>query len=134
MKSKFEILTEFLLKEKLSEDEFKVGSRRNIQIIQQVIDGNELSFEDFVSTGVFVPARKNAMYSPNVLKPNCTDVVKYVGPFFIQVLDNKGKAEYLYELFDNEESDEIHTIIRSEDLKAVEKSMWSLSANNYFNL
>lgn len=134
MKNKIERLSALLVQEKISGFYQSLNNKRSIQIIQQVIDGRDLSYEDFIYTGVFIPV-SSLTYKPNNLRANCTDIVKYVGPFFIQVLNNgDGKAEYVYEIFDNEEGDEMHTVLKSEDLKAIEKHLWDYEANNYFNL
>ena len=59
-----------------------------------------------------------------------------MGGFSIQVLESEdnGQAIYFWELFDNQESDEMHTQIYSPNLKDIEKAMWELQVNKYFNI
>lgn len=125
-------ISTMLLIEKMS----KTPNKNIIQILQQVIDGKLLSFEEFISTGLFMPRDSEFIKPMTRLKYNCKNVVMYMGGFSIQVLESedKGQAIYFWEFFDNEESDEMHTQIYSPNLKDIEKAMWELQVNKYFNI
>lgn len=121
-----------LLIEKMS----KTPNKNIIQMLQQIIDGKLLSFDEFISTGLFMPRNSELIKPMQRLKHNCKNVVMYMGGFSIQVLESEdnGQAIYFWELFDNQESDEMHTQIYSPNLKDIEKAMWELQVNKYFNI
>jgi len=123
-------LSTILLIEKMR----KQPNKNVIQLLQQVLDGKNLSYEEFISTGMFVPRDNPLIQQSNRLKPECKDIVLYMGGFFIQVLNNENSTRYFYEYFDNEESDEMHTQIYHENLKDVERVLWELEAKKYFNI
>lgn len=123
-------LSTILLIEKMR----KQPNKNVIQLLQQVLDGKDLSYEEFISTGMFVPRDNPLIQQPNRLKPECKDIVLYMGGFFIQVLNNENSTRYFYEYFDNEEADEMHTQIYHESLKDVERVLWELEAKKYFNI
>jgi hypothetical protein len=106
-----------------------------IQLAQQVLDGTKLTFEDFISTGRFIP-KKDVDANKIVFKDNCEHIILYFGGFHIQVLEDRenNKTNFYYQYFDNQESDEMPSFIKSVDLKEVEKIMWSLEVDKYFNL
>jgi hypothetical protein len=54
----------------------------------------------------------------------------YAGDFYIQILDD---GMLVFEVFDNEEADEMHTKVESESLKEVESYMWKSKAESFFN-
>jgi hypothetical protein len=125
-------LSAILIIEKMS----KYPNKIVIQMIQQLLDGKSLSFQDFISTGMFIPRNHDLVTPLTMLKENCKDIVMYMGGFYVQVLTTKDgdELQYLWEFFDNDESDEIHTKIYSPFLKEIEKVMWELQINKYFNL
>lgn len=125
-------LSTMLLIEKMS----KSPNKNVIQMIQQVLDGKALSYEEFVSTGLFIHRNDDIIKSISRLKDECKHVIMYMGGFFIQVLEPKDSHEptYFWECFDNQESDEMHTIIYSPNLKEIERAMWELEVKNYFNI
>lgn len=123
-------LSTILLIEKMR----KQPNKNVIQLLQQVLDGKNLSYEEFISTGMFVPRDNPLIQQSNRLKPECKDIVLYMGGFFIQVLNNENSTRYFYEYFDNEEADEMHTQIYHENLKDVERVLWELEAKKYFNI
>jgi hypothetical protein len=125
-------LSAILLIEKMSKSPNKII----IQMIQQLLDGKPLSFQDFISTGMFIPRNHDLVKPLTMLKENCKDIVMYMGGFYVQVLttEDGDELKYLWEFFDNDESDEIHTKICSPFLKEIEKVMWELQINKYFNL
>jgi hypothetical protein len=125
-------LSAILLIEKMSKSPNKIV----IQMIQQLLDGKSLSFEDFISTGMFLPRTHDLAKPLTRLKENCKDIVMYMGGFYVQVLTTKdgGELQYLWECFDNDEADEVHTKISGPFLKEIEKLMWDLQINKYFNL
>jgi hypothetical protein len=130
MKNNNHHISTILLIEKMR----KNPNKNMIQLLQQVLDGKALSYEEFISTGMFVPRDNPLIQQPNRLKPECRDIVLYIGGFFIQVLNRDNKTHYFYEYFDNQESDEMHTIVYHESLKDVERILWELQAKDYFNL
>ena len=130
MKNNNHHISTILLIEKMR----KNPNKNMIQLLQQVLDGKALSYEEFISTGMFVPRDNPLIQQPNRLKPECRDIVLYMGGFFIRVLNRDNKTHYFYEYFDNQESDEMHTIVYHESLKDVERILWELQAKDYFNL
>lgn len=130
MENKQHHLSTILLIEKMREN----PNKNIIQLLQQVLDGRALLFEEFISTGMFAPKDNPLIQQPNRLKPDCKDIVLYMGGFFIQVINRDNKTYYFYEHFDNQESDEMHTIVYHENLKDVERIMWELQVKDYFNL
>lgn len=125
-------ISTMLLIEKMS----KTPNKNIVQMLQQIIDGKLLSFDEFISTGLFMPRNSELIKPIPRLKHNCKNVVMYMGGFSIQVLESEdnGQAIYFWELFDNQESDEMHTQIYSPNLKDIEKAMWELQVNKYFNI
>lgn len=125
-------LSTILLIEKMS----KSPNKNVVQILQQLLDGKALSFEEFISTGMFLPRNHELVQPLTRLKENCHDVVMYMGGFYVQVLTPKDEngLQYFWECFDNDEADEVHTKVSGPYLKEIEKSMWELQVNKYFNL
>ncbi|NBP69683.1 MAG: hypothetical protein EBU52_13170 [Cytophagia bacterium] len=61
---------------------------------------------------------------------DCVEVLCYAGGFNIQVLD---EGDYLYEVFDNQESDEMHTRVKSKEIKDIISFIWRFEADKLFN-
>jgi hypothetical protein len=57
-------------------------------------------------------------------------VLSYAGGFYVQILED---SYHLYEVFDNEESDEMHTRVKSKELKDIISFIWRYEADKLFN-
>lgn len=121
-----------LLIEKMS----KSPNKNVIQMIQQILDGKALTFEEFISTGLFIPRNNDIVQTITRLKKECKHIIMYMGGFYVQVLELSSNQEptYFWECFDNQEADEMHTTIYTSNLKDIEKVMWELEVNKHFNL
>lgn len=120
------ILTSAIMYEKLNEMPNKSG----ILLLQRALDGYDIKKIEFLVTKVIRDVNSFNKRKKHPLRKNCIDVLAYAGDFYIQILDND---KYVFEVFDNSESDEMHTKIESESLKDVESYMWNTKANEFFN-
>ena len=114
-----EIKDEILL-EKLRQN----PNKQRIQNLQQIVDKNTLSLNEFSNLGMFM-SRDSYLTNVNKsakLKDNCTDVVYYLYNFVVQVIDS---SLYFIELQDAKESDEMNTIVETSHLRVVEKIMFN---------
>lgn len=119
-------LNKELLKEKMRH----LPNKAAILFLQRVLDGHAVTKNEFIDTEMGIDPKSYFEIVPSNIKSNCEFLLTYAGGLFVQVLDND---EYLYEVFDNEEADEMHTRIKSSNLKDVLSSMWRLEANKLFN-
>lgn len=114
-------LNKELLKEKMK----LMPSKSTVLFLQRVLDGHSVTKTEFVSTMNITSAE----HASNV-RDNCVNVMDYAGGFRIQVL---GDGTYMYEVFDNEESDEMHTRVKSRELKDILSFIWRYEADKLFN-
>ena len=115
----------------LIEKEIIIQKMRNntdqflIQYLQQMIDKQLYSFDDFVNTGRIMPlslyTREFGMSNFNA---DCCNICRYVGGFKAQ---NLRDGSWMIDMNDGSEDDEQNTIYKSENLKDVEDFIW----NNY---
>jgi hypothetical protein len=120
------LIAEEILKEKLKDKPDKLY----IQTLQKMQDG-EMSFELFINTGRITPRELFLNYNPKSrLKPDCMDVVRYVGGFYIQILKT---GEFLLEISDADQSDEMNTIIKDKSLDVVEEELWHRVARKFIS-
>jgi hypothetical protein len=115
-----------IMYEKLSNTPNKSG----ILLLQRALDGNEIRKVEFLSTKTIRDTTSFNKRRNHPLRKNCTEVIVYAGDFYIQILDD---GMLVFEVFDNEEADEMHTKIESESLKEVESYMWKSKAESFFN-
>lgn len=119
-------ISEEILKEKLKEKPDKLY----IQTLQKMQNENP-SFELFINTGRIMPRELFLNYNKTIrLKPDCSDVVRYVGGFYIQILKT---GEFLFEINDAELSDEMNTIIKNKSLDIVEEELWHRVARKFIS-
>jgi hypothetical protein len=115
-----------IMYEKLNDNPNKSG----ILLLQRALDGHRISKIEFLVTKLIRDIKSFNKRKQHPLRMNCTDVLVYSGDFYVQILDND---KYVFEVFDNDEADEMHTKIESESLKDVESYMWNTKANSFFN-
>lgn len=108
----------------------KTPNKSGILLLQRAMDGYKISKVEFLVTKLIRDIKSFNERTKHPLRKNCTDVLVYAGDFYVQILDND---KYVFEVFDNEETDEVHTKIESESLKDVESYMWNTKANEFFN-
>lgn len=120
------ILKSAIMHEKLNEMPNKSG----ILLLQRALDGYNISKVEFLFTKIIRDVKSFNKRKKHPLRNNCIDVLVYAGDFYVQMLDND---KYVFEVFDNDESDEMHTRIESESLKDVESYMWKAKAKDFFN-
>tara|TARA_R110000868_G_scaffold27669_1_gene104699 strand:+ start:402 stop:773 length:372 start_codon:yes stop_codon:yes gene_type:complete len=120
------IVSEEILKEKLKDKPDKLY----IQTLQKIQDG-EMSLDLFINTGRITPRELFVHYNPKArLRPDCRDVVRYVGGFYIQILST---GEFLLEINDAEQSDEMNSIIKDKSLDVVEEDLWYRVARKFIS-
>jgi hypothetical protein len=115
-----------ILYEKLNDTPNKSG----ILLLQRAMDGHKITKIEFLFTRLISDIKSFNKRREHPLRNNCIDVLVYAGDFYVQILDND---KYVFEVFDNDEADEMHTKIESESLKDVESYMWNTKANEFFN-
>jgi len=115
-----------IMYEKLNNTPNKSG----ILLLQRALDGNEIRKVEFLSTKTIRDTKSFNKRRNHPLRKNCTEVIVYAGDLYIQILDD---GMLVFEVFDNEEADEMHTKIESESLKEVESYMWKSKAESFFN-
>lgn len=120
------ILKSAIMYEKLNEMPNKSG----ILLLQRALDGYKINKVEFLFTKIIRDVKSFNKRRKHPLRNNCIDVLVYAGDFYVQILDND---KYVFEVFDNDESDEMHTRIESESLKDVESYMWKAKAKDFFN-
>ena len=70
-------------------------SKSYIQRLQQMLDMETYTQKDYVSTGLMTPRKKYETKFPEVnLSERCTDVMSYVGGYYIEMLRN---GRYFFE-------------------------------------
>lgn len=120
------IVAEEILKEKMKDKPDKLY----IQTLQKIQDG-EMSLDLFINTGRITPRELFVHYNPKArLRPNCRDVVRYVGGFYIQILST---GEFLLEINDADQSDEMNSIIKDKSLDVVEEDLWYRVARKFIS-
>lgn len=117
------------LHRELLEEKMKVYSNRNaIHFLQRSIDGHRVTKTEFSNTALICPVDEFTLREK--FRPNCVHVMTYAGGFHVQILDD---GYHLYEVFDNEESDEMHTRVKSKEIKDIISFIWRYEAEKLFN-
>jgi hypothetical protein len=114
--------------ELLNEKMHPFPNKSAIQFLQRVLDGQTVTKTEFMRSMVITPV--GDMPNPDLFSIKCINVVRYPAGFNIQILNN---GDYLYEVFDNQEADEMHTKVKSIDLKDVLSYIWRNEADKLFN-
>ena len=116
------------LHKELLEEKMKVyGNKNAVQFLQRSIDGHQVAKTEFANTALISPVDEFNRWDFNV---NCVHVISYAGGFHVQVLDD---GYHLYEVFDNQESDEMHTRVKSKEIKDIISFIWRYEADKLFN-
>ena len=118
-----------LRKELLNEKMQVHSNKRAIQFLQRVLDGHPVTKREFIDTMVVKLADWDLAFSLGYDR-DCVEVLSYAGGFDIQVLIDR---DYLYESFDNQESDEMHTRVKSKEIKDIISFIWRYEADKLFN-
>ena len=117
------------LHKELLEEKMKVyGNKNAVQFLQRSIDGHQVTKTEFANTALISPVDEFTFREK--FKTNCVHVMSYAGGFHVQVLDD---GYHLYEVFDNEESDEMHTRVKSKEIKDIISFIWRYEADKLFN-
>jgi hypothetical protein len=117
------------LHKELLEEKMKVyGNRNAVQFLQRSIDGHQVTKTEFANTALISPVDEFTFREK--FKTNCVHVMSYAGGFHVQVLDD---GYHLYEVFDNQESDEMHTRVKSKEIKDIISFIWRYEADKLFN-
>jgi hypothetical protein len=117
-----------LHKELLEEKMRLVGNRNAIQFLQRALDGHTVTKQEFIDTALISPVDEFPVREK--FKHNCVHVMSYAGGFHVQILDD---GYHLYEVFDNQESDEMHTRVKSKEVKDILSFIWRYEADKLFN-
>jgi hypothetical protein len=117
-----------LHKELLEEKMRLVGNRNAIQFLQRVLDGHHVTKTEFMNTVLISPVDEFRVREQ--FRPECVHVLSYAGGFYVQILED---SYHLYEVFDNEESDEMHTRVKSKEVKDILSFIWRYEADKLFN-
>ena len=117
------------LHKELLEEKMKVyGNRNAVQFLQRSIDGHQVTKTEFANTALISPV--DEFIFREKFKTNCVHVMSYAGGFHVQILDD---GYHLYEVFDNEEADEMHTRVKSKEIKDIISFIWRYEADKLFN-
>ena len=117
------------LHKELLEEKIKVYSNRNaVQFLQRSLDGHQVTKTEFANTALISPVDEFTFREK--FKTNCVHVMSYAGGFHVQILDD---GYHLYEVFDNEEADEMHTRVKSKEIKDIISFIWRYEADKLFN-
>lgn len=121
-------VTQEILSEKMS----KNPDPLYVRTLQRLQDKGEMTQDDFVKTGriTTIERFKQKVY-PSTLRPDCTDVILYIGNFYIQILKD---GNFFLEIGDiDNPSDRGYTKMESKDLELIESILWTKYANYKFN-
>jgi hypothetical protein len=117
------------LHKELLEEKMKVhGNKNAVQFLQRSLDGHQVTKTEFTNTALISPVDEFTFREK--FKANCVHVMSYAGGFHVQVLDD---GYHLYEVFDNEEADEMHTRVKSKEIKDIISFIWRYEADKLFN-
>lgn len=109
----------------LIKQEIKIESAKEkpdfyyLKMLKSLESKDEIAFEMFSNTGRIIPADVFHKNNPkSKINPECTDVIRYLGGFFIQMLKS---GRYIYE-YDAKPS--IKVQIEHNSLDVLELQMW----------
>ena len=99
-----------------------------VQYLQQMIDKQLYSFDDFVNTGRIMPiSLYTSEFGASNFNPYCCNICRYVGGFKAQ---NLRDGSWMINLNDGVEEDEHNTTYTSDNLKELEKIIWEKCIKN----
>jgi len=104
-------------------------NKNAIQFLQRVLDGRSVTKMEFIDTMIVESIDWDLAFALQY-SSDCVKVLRYAGGFDIQLLVS---GDYLYEVFDNQESDEMHTRVKSKEIKDILSFIWRHEADQLFN-
>jgi hypothetical protein len=119
----------------LSEKMSKNPDPLYVRILQRLQDKDDITENDFVKTGRIVTIQKfKEKLKSSTLRIDCTDVMLYIGNFYIQILKD---GDFFLEIGDVDNpydmGDMGYTKMQSKDLELIESILWNKYANYKFN-
>jgi hypothetical protein len=118
------------LRKELLNEKMRVHPNKNaIQFLQRVLDGHHVTKMEFINTMIVESIDWDLAFALQY-QSDCVKVLRYAGGFDIQLLVS---GDYLYEVFDNQESDEMHTRVKSKEIKDILSFIWRNEADKLFN-
>lgn len=117
-----------LIKQEIKTEKAKVKPDEHYLKLLKAIESNrKMEFETFSNTGRITPVEVFKNENPNsIIHSECTDVVRYLGGFYIQMLKS---GKYLYE-FDVQPSTTVQ--IEHKSLNILEQQMWQKNVQEKF--
>lgn len=117
----------------VSEEILKEKMRKNpdplyVRTLQRLQDKGTMTIKDFINTGRITTLKnfKERVY-PSTLLPECTDVMLYIGDFYLQILKD---GEFYLEMNDKHGV----SIVKSKNIELVELVLWTYYASKKYNL
>lgn len=106
-----------------------------VRILQRLQDKDDITENDFVKTGRIVTIQKfKEKLKSSTLRTDCTDVMLYIGNFYIQILKD---GDFFLEMGDADNPSDMgdmgYTKMQSKDLELIESVLWNKYANYKFN-
>lgn len=99
-----------------------------IRNLQQMIDKQLYTFDEFVNTGRIMPASHYSNeFGMTSFSSKCVNVCRYAGGFKAQNLKD---GSWMINLNDSVEGDEHNTIHTSDNLKEIERIIWEKCIKN----
>jgi hypothetical protein len=118
------------LRKELLNEKMRVHPNKNaVQFLQRVLDGQPVTKREFVDTMIVESTDRDLAFALQY-RSDCVKVLRYAGGFDVQLLIN---GDYLYEVFDNQESDEMHTRVKSKEIKDILSFIWRQEGDKLFN-
>ena len=118
------------LHKELLNEKMRVHPNKNaIQFLQRVLDGRPVTKMEFIDTMIVESIDWDLAFALQY-SSDCVKVLRCAGGFDIQLLVS---GDYLYEVFDNQESDEMHTRVKSKEIKDILSFIWRNEADKLFN-
>ena len=106
----------------------KTTDNAYIRNLQQMLDKQLYSFEDFVNTGrIMSVTNYTDEFGMTTFSAKCKNVCRYAGGFKAQ---NLSDGSWLINLNDGVEGDEHNTTYTSDNLKELERTIWEKCIKN----
>ena len=117
-----------LIKQEIKLEKAKLKPDQHyLKLLNSIESMDKLDFEIFSNTGRIIPVDIFINENPNaVISSNCTDVVRYLGGFYIQMLKS---GNYIYQ-FNVEPSTNVQ--IEHTSLDILELQMWQQNVQEKF--
>lgn len=109
-----------IIKQEIKTEKAKLKPDQHyLKLLKSIESMDKIEFEIFSNTGRITPVEVFKNENPNaVINANCTDVVRYLGGFYIQMLKS---GNYIYQ-FDVQPSTTVK--IEHKSLDVLELQMW----------